>query len=40
MQVIETGGHNEMCGGYSYTYKVLCDTNTVEDDKQPQQVHG
>ena len=31
MQVIETGGHNEMCGGYSYTYKVLCDTNTAED---------
>ena len=31
MQVIETSGHNEMCGGYSYTYKVLCDTNTVED---------
>lgn len=32
MKVIKTGGHNEMCGGYSYTYKVVLDFyDTVED---------
>lgn len=31
MQVIETGGHNEMCGGYAYDYKVICENNIVAD---------
>ena len=32
MKVIKTGSHNEMCAGYSYTYKVVLDFyDTVED---------
>lgn len=31
MEIINTGGHNEMCAGYAYDYKVICDENTVAD---------
>ena len=33
MKIIEIGGHNEMCGGYSYDYEITFGKygNTLKD---------